>query len=112
MTFLLGNGSAEPWSHADQWEKMTAEERASVKEEYGEHNIKLLVSALGSAEAPATAGVDAKELATQMAEWVKKYDVDGLDLDFEVRRLVYSLLCSDRDTNCCAGYGGDGQRPR
>lgn len=44
-----------------------------------------MVAAFGSTEQPTTAGADPTSTANTMAAWVKQYDLDGLDVDYEVR---------------------------
>ncbi|KAJ7765494.1 glycoside hydrolase family 18 protein [Mycena maculata] len=45
--------------------------------------IKLIVSAFGSTESPTTSGTDPNSTAETMAEWVRQYDLDGIDVDYE-----------------------------
>jgi len=42
-----------------------------------------MVSAFGATDEPVTSGADPKKLAKSMASWVKKYQLDGIDVDFE-----------------------------
>jgi GH18 family chitinase len=36
-------------------------------------------------DTPTTDGVDPTEFANEVASWVRKYDLDGVDVDYEVR---------------------------
>ncbi|KIK53910.1 glycoside hydrolase family 18 protein [Collybiopsis luxurians FD-317 M1] len=80
MSFILSTGAADM---ALAWQQLSASQRSTIKQEYEAAGIKLLVSAFGSTETPTTSGKDAKQLASTMAAWVKQYDVDGLDVDYE-----------------------------
>ena len=43
-----------------------------------------MVSAFGSTNAPTSSGADPVATANTMAAWVKKYGLDGIDVDYEV----------------------------
>jgi len=43
----------------------------------------LIVSLFGSTDTPTTSGADPVLTANSMAAWVKKYDLDGVDVDYE-----------------------------
>jgi GH18 family chitinase len=43
-----------------------------------------MVSAFGEFDAPTTNGQDPVQLANTMAAFVKEYDFDGIDVDYEV----------------------------
>ena len=81
LSFLLIEGA---WDKAEEWASLTAAERTSIKSEYAAAGIKLIVSAFGSTDAPASTGADPVATANTMAAWVKEYDLDGIDVDFEV----------------------------
>lgn len=59
--------------------------RTSLKQKYSESGIKIIVSAFGSTETPTTSKEDPTSVAMKMASWVKQYDVDGIDVDWEVQ---------------------------
>ncbi|KAF9648685.1 glycoside hydrolase family 18 protein [Thelephora ganbajun] len=80
LSFLLVAGA---WDNAQAWTTLTAAERASIKSQYAAAGIKLVVSAFGSTDAPTSAGLDPVALATTMGNWVKKYHLDGIDVDYE-----------------------------
>lgn len=42
-----------------------------------------MVSAFGSTDSPVTAGVDPADCARRLAAWVKQYNLDGVDIDWE-----------------------------
>ncbi|KAJ7168018.1 glycoside hydrolase superfamily [Mycena filopes] len=62
---------------------MSASARAELKTSYARAGIKLLVSVFGATEKPTTNGVDANTSASAVAQWVKTYDLDGVDVDYE-----------------------------
>jgi len=80
LSFLMINGAAD---QALLWEQISASTRAAVKAEYAAAGISLMVSAFGSTDAPTSNGADAAATARSMAAWVKKYDLDGIDVDYE-----------------------------
>ena len=82
LSFLLIEGA---WDKAYEWTTLTADERSSVKTQYADAGIKLIVSAFGSSDVPPSTGADPIGTANTMAAWVKQYDVDGIDVDYEVR---------------------------
>ncbi|KAH9940687.1 glycoside hydrolase family 18 protein [Amylocystis lapponica] len=80
LSFLLTSGSAD---QAQTWEELTSDQRSSLKAQYVAAGISLIVSAFGSTETPTSSGVDAASVANTMAAWVKQYDLDGIDVDYE-----------------------------
>ncbi|KIM44722.1 glycoside hydrolase family 18 protein [Hebeloma cylindrosporum] len=68
---------------ADEWTSLTATQRSSIKSEYAAAGIKLIVSVFGSSDVPTTINADPIAAANTMAAWVKKYDLDGIDVDYE-----------------------------
>lgn len=66
------------------WQELSDSDRSSAKSEYAAAGISLIVSAFGSTEAPTTSGEDPTSLANTMAAWVQQYDLDGIDVDYEV----------------------------
>ncbi|KAJ7469346.1 glycoside hydrolase family 18 protein [Mycena galericulata] len=83
MAFLLTNGTPAAYSQAAQWQSLSASQRADVKASYAQAGTKLFVSVFGSTETPTTLGIDPNDTATAMAQWVKEYGVDGIDVDYE-----------------------------
>ena len=81
LSFLLIEGA---WDKAEEWASLTAAQRTSIKSQYAAAGIKLLVSAFGSTDVPTTSGADPIATANAMAAWVKKYNLDGIDVDYEV----------------------------
>ncbi|KDQ61715.1 glycoside hydrolase family 18 protein [Jaapia argillacea MUCL 33604] len=80
LSFLMLEGA---WDKAQEWTTLSAAERKAVKAEYDAAGIKLIVSLFGSTDAPTTSGADPVATASTMAAWVKKYDLDGVDVDYE-----------------------------
>jgi chitinase len=42
-----------------------------------------MVSAFGSTDSPVSRGVDPTDCARRLADWAKRYDLDGVDVDWE-----------------------------
>ncbi|KAI0047160.1 glycoside hydrolase family 18 protein [Auriscalpium vulgare] len=80
LSFLLLSGPAD---QAVEWTLISASDRATIKSQYAAAGIKLLVSAFGSTDAPTSEGADPVATANTMAAWVKQYDLDGIDVDYE-----------------------------
>lgn len=54
------------------------------------------MSVFGSTDAPTSTGADPVSTANTMAAWVKQYDLDGIDVDYEVNS-VFSVNCFEND---------------
>ncbi|KAF9530434.1 glycoside hydrolase [Crepidotus variabilis] len=80
LAFLILAGA---WDKAQEWTTLTDAQRASVKSQYAAAGIKLVVSVFGSTDIPTTTGADPIATANSMAAWVKKYNLDGIDVDYE-----------------------------
>ncbi|KIJ29237.1 glycoside hydrolase family 18 protein, partial [Sphaerobolus stellatus SS14] len=80
LSFLLASGPAD---QAGAWTGLSPQQRASLKAGYKANNITLLVSAFGSTESPTTDNNDPTAVAQQMANWVKTWGMDGIDVDYE-----------------------------
>ncbi|KAF5374494.1 hypothetical protein D9615_009116 [Tricholomella constricta] len=80
LSFLLIKGD---YDKATEWTQLSAEQRSSIKSQYAAAGIKLIVSAFGSTDKPTTNGADPVGTANTMAAWVKQYDLDGIDVDYE-----------------------------
>ncbi|KAF9530432.1 glycoside hydrolase [Crepidotus variabilis] len=80
LAFLLLEGA---WDKAYEWTSLTDAQRSSVKSQYAAAGIKLVVSVFGSTDVPTSSGVDPIATANTMAAWVKKYNLDGIDVDYE-----------------------------
>lgn len=88
LSFLLIEGA---FDKAIEWTWLSAAERASVKAEYAAAGIKLIVSVFGATDAPTSTGADPISTANTMAAWVKEFDLDGIDVDYEASCSVHQL---------------------
>lgn len=81
LSFLLTKGASDK---AQEWANLSASKRSSIKAQYKSAGIKLIVSAFGESDQPTTSNADPIVTANNMANWVRKYDMDGIDVDYEV----------------------------
>ena len=51
----------------------------------------MIVSAFGSTEAPTSSGTDPTDVANTIASFVQTYNLDGVDVDYEVFNLARML---------------------
>lgn len=68
---------------ARAWASLNDTERSIIKSQYAAAGITLLVSAFGSTDIPTTTGADPVATANAMAAWVRQYQLDGIDVDYE-----------------------------
>ena len=68
---------------AEAWEQFDAGTRQQTLQEYHNAGIALMVSAFGSTDSPTSNGADPTQTAQNLASWVKKYGLDGVDIDYE-----------------------------
>ncbi|KIL56762.1 glycoside hydrolase family 18 protein [Amanita muscaria Koide BX008] len=80
LAFLLLEGA---WDNAQAWTSLTDTQRSSVKAQYAAAGIKIVISAFGSTDTPTTSGADPIATANTFADWVIRYQVDGIDVDYE-----------------------------
>ncbi|KAI5895428.1 glycoside hydrolase family 18 protein [Schizophyllum commune H4-8] len=80
MSFLLLAGA---WDKAYEWTSLTADERTTIKSEYADAGIKLIVAVFGATDVPTTTGADPVATAQNISSWVKEYGLDGVDVDYE-----------------------------
>jgi len=80
LSFLLIEGA---WDKAYEWTTFNASQRATIKAQYAAAGIKLVVSAFGSSDVPTSTNADPVGTANTMAAWVKQYNLDGIDVDYE-----------------------------
>lgn len=80
LSFLLTSGAAD---QAQSWAELTADQRSTIKSQYAAADVKLVVSAFGSTDSPTTSGADPTGTANTIASWVKQFDLDGVDVDYE-----------------------------
>jgi chitinase len=69
--------------NAQLWEQFSDSYRAQVIADYHAAGIALMVSAFGSTDSPTMNNVDPTTCAQQLAAWVIKYKMDGVDIDYE-----------------------------
>ncbi|KAH7097160.1 glycoside hydrolase superfamily [Auriculariales sp. MPI-PUGE-AT-0066] len=75
--------SQAPKDNALSWTQMSAASRKKLKKGLGREYTKLMVSAFGATEQPTTQGKNAIKTAHSLAQFVKKHDFDGVDVDYE-----------------------------
>jgi len=75
---------AKSITQALEWTKLSASQRSTIKAQYAAAGVKLIVSVFGATDAPTTNGADPVATANTMAAWVKQFDLDGIDVDYEV----------------------------
>ncbi|KAF8682062.1 hypothetical protein AX14_004440 [Amanita brunnescens Koide BX004] len=80
LSFLLLEGA---WDNAQAWTSLTDQDRSTIKAKYNAAGIKLMVSAFGSTDTPTSSGADPVATANTFAGWVKTYQLDGIDIDYE-----------------------------
>ena len=68
---------------AQAWASLNDTERSIIKSQYAAAGITLLVSAFGSTDIPTTSRADPVATANVMAAWVRQYQLDGIDVDYE-----------------------------
>ena len=82
LSFLLTDGA---FDQAAEWASLSSSQRTSIKQQYNDAGIKLIVSLFGSTDTPTSNNADPIATANTMAAWVKQYDLDGVDVDYEAR---------------------------
>lgn len=80
LSFWLTGGPADM---VQGWQELTAAQRTAVKTDYGNAGIKLIVAAFGSTDTPTSSGADPVGTANSRATFIKDYDLDGADIDYE-----------------------------
>ncbi|KAK0501320.1 glycoside hydrolase [Armillaria luteobubalina] len=80
LSFLLVSG---PFDKAEEWTQLTAAQRSTIKAQYVTAGIKLIVSVFGSTDKPTSNRADPVATANTMSGWVKRYNLDGIDVDYE-----------------------------
>jgi chitinase len=80
LSFLLTSGPAD---QVRAWTQLSAQERADILTLYHAQGISIMVSAFGSTDTPTTDGVDPVASAEAVAAFVKEFDLDGVDVDYE-----------------------------
>jgi len=59
---------------------LSADQRASIKAEYNNAGISLIVSAFGGTEEPTTMGLDPVAQANTMSAFVRDFGLDGIGM--------------------------------
>ncbi|GMK54028.1 hypothetical protein CspeluHIS016_0106140 [Cutaneotrichosporon spelunceum] len=75
------------------WQSFTDEQRQAILSAYHGAGIALMVSAFGDADKVISRKTDPVATAQAIAAWVKKYAVDGVDIDLE----DFTPLQNERD---------------
>jgi chitinase len=81
LAFVYSSSTVD---NAALWTQLSAAQRASIKSEYNAAGISLIVSAFGAGPNPTSAGDDPTAAANFIANYVKTYGLDGVDVDYEV----------------------------
>ncbi|WWC65693.1 uncharacterized protein I303_108314 [Kwoniella dejecticola CBS 10117] len=81
LAFWMTNQGAV--DNAQFWEQLDSNTRQKTLTEYHNAGIALMVSAFGSTDSPTSNGADPTQTAQQLAQWVKDYGLDGVDIDYE-----------------------------
>ncbi|KAJ6514092.1 glycoside hydrolase [Mycena vulgaris] len=74
--------SASLQDNAATWAQLDAATRATIKAEYAAADISLIVSAYGAGPNPTSAGDDPTAAANFIANYVKTFNLDGVDVDY------------------------------
>ncbi|KZV88831.1 glycoside hydrolase [Exidia glandulosa HHB12029] len=87
LAFLFGSEvdrSKDAVDAAEHWTALTPEERTARKKAYRDKGISLVISIFGAnGWVPVKDKIPPVELATKTAQFVKKFDFDGVDVDYE-----------------------------
>ena len=78
---------------------MSAPDRQAAKKAYNDAGISVIISAFGSTVFPTTDNKDPTMLANELADFVTKYDLDGIDgkrIFFGTRQRVLTGMRSSR----------------
>lgn len=86
MSFLQANGTAT--GKAQEWTTLNSNQISNIKSSFASNGISLLVSAFGYGDNPTTENKSPDDTAKIIADWVKKWNVDGVDVDWEVRAAI------------------------
>ncbi|KAL1413211.1 hypothetical protein Q8F55_000963 [Vanrija albida] len=89
--------------NAALWTTLDDATRTSVLNSYHDAGIALMVSAFGSTDAPTSGGQNPVALAGKIAEFVRKWQLDGVDIDYEEFQIA---LRNNLGPNYLISHGG------
>ncbi|CAO1638205.1 unnamed protein product [Sympodiomycopsis kandeliae] len=81
LAFYTHNGGGE--GAITKWVKASDEARREIKQKYADAGISLMVAVGGESDKPQSSGISGADYAKKVAAFVKKYQLDGVDLDYE-----------------------------
>jgi len=81
MAFWLSTSG--PAFKAAEFAKLSQSTRDWIVNDYHSHGISFLVSAFGYGDNPTSTGEDPVAVANKLAAFVKQYNLDGVDIDWE-----------------------------
>jgi len=74
---------ADPWDNVEQWTTLSSSQRSSLLSNFTSAGVKVIVSVFESTDEPTTSGADPTATANEIASFVKQYDLQGVDVDYE-----------------------------
>ncbi|GHJ90277.1 hypothetical protein NliqN6_6679 [Naganishia liquefaciens] len=86
-----GAGTMGPIDKAQVWSEMEAAKRKKLKAEYKAAGVSVMVSAFGATDPEVAQKAKAATVAAALAKFVKDYDLDGVDVDFEDQMTAASI---------------------
>ncbi|KAH7107496.1 glycoside hydrolase [Auriculariales sp. MPI-PUGE-AT-0066] len=75
--------SAGAWDSAFIWTSLDAGKRKEILDSYHAAGKKIRVAAFGATEFPLMSGGDPTTIGNNLAAFVKQYELDGVDIDYE-----------------------------
>lgn len=80
LAFYMSNG---PSDQVANWKSLTNESRTEIVKGLHAQNISIMMSLFGAEDAPTTNGTDPEKFAKEVGEFVRDYQLDGVDVDWE-----------------------------
>lgn len=99
LSFLLVSGAAD---QAAAWAALSDDKKAAIKTEYNAAGVSVIVSAFGATDAPTSGGADPVATANTMAQFVLDNQLDGIDVDYEVKKYRTTQRPRGIFTNTCS----------